>query len=373
MGLEVERLFEVFAFDGEPGESAQRFDGLRFLGEELVERFRGGGAIAALPSGESEIDKGFLPIRAFSQAGFEGFFGAFVLIAVEPEKTETEPCFFPVGVLRQKFLVEFFGVFLLALHFKNSGEVEEDFGEIGGNGECLFVGLPGAGQIVQFLLDRSEVGEGLFSIGADAERFSIAFGGLVEAAQFLAGDSIVVPAFVVIRRQIHQFLAELGGGFKVAALERARGQPFECRLGVRTEDEQLVGILPNLVIVFAGDGDGDEVGQRLFRFRIRGERILIDFGGFVEAPQQLQGDGLAELCRLVGRILLEVNLKLLESGLRLFQMQEADAETEARFGPVGFGGERGGEPVRGGLPLAKLFVSNGLIEQGDGIVRGQFE
>ena len=171
----------------------------------------------------------------------------------------------------------------------------------------------------------------LLGVGPDAHRFGVGFGGLLQASALLLGDAQVEPALEMIRRELHQLGAIARRGFIVVGVERAGRQAFQRGLRERTHGQQPLGILLDRGVILARHADGDQVHQAFFRLRILFENLQIQGRGFVELPQQLQRNGLAEQRRFVIRLARQHLVEAGDGRLRLLLMQQADAQAQLRF------------------------------------------
>ena len=211
----------------------------------------------------------------------------------------------------------------------------------------------------------------LLGVGTDAHGFAIGLGGVIGAAALLLRHAQVKPALEMIRRELHQFLAIARRGLVVVGVERAGGQTFQRGLRMRAHGQQPFGILLDGGRLLARHADGDQIHQALFRLRILVQNLDVQAGGFVELPQQLQGDGLAEQRGLVLGIRGENLVEAADGRLRLFLAQQADAP--AQIGLLALRVHLQGllEGVRGFLPAAELLVTDAQVEVRRGMLRSR--
>ena len=93
-------------------------------------------------------------------------------------------------------------------------------------------------------------------------------------------------------------------------------------------------------MILARHADGDQVHQAFLRLRILFQNLQIERGGFVELPQQLQGNGLAEQRGFMIRLARQHLVEAVDRRLRLFLMQQANAQAQLRFLALRIGFER---------------------------------
>ena len=92
-------------------------------------------------------------------------------------------------------------------------------------------------------------------------------------------------------------------------------------------------------------------------------------GGFVELPQQLQGNSLAEQRGFLLRLARQDLVEAFDGRLGLLLMQQADAQAELRLNALRIGAEGAAEGIRGILPAPRLLIADAQIEAGGGMVR----
>ena len=80
-----------------------------------------------------------------------------------------------------------------------------------------------------------------------------------------------------------------------------RCQAFQRHGGIRTQFQQVLGVLAHHVEVFLRHADQNQVGERFFGIRVALQDLLINLRGFVGMTERLQRHGLAELRLLVRR------------------------------------------------------------------------
>ena len=110
-------------------------------------------------------------------------------------------------------------------------------------------------------------------------------------------------------------------------------------------------------MILARHADGDQIHQAFFRLRILFQDLQIQRRGFVEFPQQLQRDRFAEQRRLMIRLARQHLVEAGDGRLRLFLMQQADAQSELRFFALRIDFERLLERIGRFLPAAQSFRS----------------
>ena len=211
----------------------------------------------------------------------------------------------------------------------------------------------------------------LLGVGPDANGFAIGLGGGVGTAALLLRHAEVKPALEVIRRELHQFFAIARRGLVIVRVERAGGQTFERSLRMRAHGQQPLGIVLDGGRLFAGHADGDQVHQAFFRLRVLAQNLDVQAGGFVELPQQLQGDGLAEERGLVLGVRGENLVEAGDGRLRLLLPQQANAP--AQIGLLALRVHLQGllERIRGFLPAAELLVTDPQVEVRRGMLRSR--
>ena len=90
---------------------------------------------------------------------------------------------------------------------------------------------------------------------------------------------------------------------------------------------------------------------------------------FVELPQQLQRNRLAEQRRLMLGLARQHLVETGDGRLRLFLMQQANSQTQLRFLALRIDFERLLKRIRGFLPAAELLIADAQVEVRRGMPR----
>lgn len=122
-------------------------------------------------------------------------------------------------------------------------------------------------------------------------------------------------------------------------------------------------------MILASHAYGDQVHQAFFRLRILFENLQIQRGRLVEFPEQLQRNRFTEQRRLVVGMLGQDFVEIADRRLRLFLVQQADAEPEISFFALRIDLDRFLECFGRFLPAAQLFIADAEVEISRGMAR----
>ena len=253
----------------------------------------------------------------------------------------------------------------------DAGEIVDHIALIGSDLQRPFVPFARAFQVSQLLLHDSQIHMRLLGVGTNAHRFAIGLGRFRQVIALLLGHAQIEPALKVIRRELHQLGAQLRGGFEIARMERAGREAFQRRLRMRAQRQQLLGVFLDGVVVLAGHADRNQIHQAFLGLRVLPQQLQVERGGFIELPQQLERDRLAEQRRLVGRIARQHAIEADDGRLRLLLVQQADSQAQLCLGAIGVGVQRLLERFGGFVPAAQLLVADTQVEAGGGVARRQ--
>ena len=244
---------------------------------------------------DSKVHMGFRPVAALAYARLECFDAAAEIAFLQSQIPKTEPCVFGrIAALSGELRIVLLRFFFCALLLENGSQIVKNFRNIGTNLQRALIGFARSFQIAQLLPDHAEIDMRLLAFGTNPDRFRVRFRGIFLATEFLIRDAEIECALKVVRGRFYELFAIPGGSFVIFVGKCAGRESFERGLRVRSNLNQALRIAANRLNVLARNPDRDQIYQGLFRIFVIREYPFVDVCRFIEAPCELQPDGLSE-------------------------------------------------------------------------------